>query len=373
MTESGRAEGTQNRVWAKYYSGVRPAAQEVEVILLEDGIEVLDPQGVRVSHWDFYLLQRHSYDGRSLIVKWGRKDPFEYLEISDPDFIKSLDASQKHKSLLSGKGISLEWFTLGRLSVWIIGLLLFFGLLYYFMVPSLVGFVANRIPVEWEKRWAGQSASLFVDTSRIDLPRTELMNGFYDRLGHASHYDIRIFVLRDTVVNAFAMPGGILVLHTAMLDRLSAYPQLVGLLGHEIAHVEKRHSLKAMVKSLGGLVLIQVLFGGFDLFSGLILDQLRTFESLAYSRSLEQEADQQAVEFCMNAQVDPRGIIGLFEILKDVEADHQFSVPGFLRTHPLTEDRIAHTSQLIEIKSDAFVPNYQPALDSLFCEIKGLR
>lgn len=372
MTGIEYGDGAQNPVSARYYSGIKPMPVEVRVVLQNDSIEIREPDGTRIALWDFYLLQRHSYDGHKLIIKWGKKDPFEYLEISDKDFIESLRNSLKDKNLLDGQGISLEWFTFGRITLWIAGLLFVLGLLYYFMVPVLFGFVSDRIPVEWEKRWASQSVTIMVDSSSIDYPKTELVNSIYHQLKHESPYDIRIFVIRDSVVNAFAMPGGILVLHTAILDRMTSYPQLVGLLGHEIAHVEKRHSLKAMVKSMGGLVMIQLLFGGFDIFSGFVLDQLRSFESLAYSRSLEQEADQEAVDFCIKARVNPQGILGLFEILQKVESDQSLSVPGFMRTHPLTEDRIAHASQLIEIKSDAFTPEYHPAMDSLFCELKEL-
>ncbi|MBK9271736.1 MAG: M48 family metallopeptidase [Saprospiraceae bacterium] len=364
-------EGQLSFYDATYYQGVKPIARKVRYQIRNGFILIYDElQHQLLKEWDHHLILKHSYNENRLILKYGLKDPFEYLEITDPASIQILDQSFKKKKWLSTGGVSLEAYALIRIGILFSGIAAFMLILYFLLLPWWVGIASSWIPLEWEKKWADQMESGYADDPKVDSSATILMNSFYLSLAHKSPYDIRIFVLNDSIVNAFAMPGGILVIHRGMLNRINDYRQLVGLLGHEIAHVEKRHSLNSMAKSFGGMALFQFLFGGFDLFSGILAEQFRTIDQMSYSRDLEAEADREAVEFCIEHGVDPNGILGLFEILQKEEADQTVDIPGFLRSHPLTQDRISQTTQLIDSKSFRIAESTHPVLDSIFCSMK---
>lgn len=362
----------QNPIYkAKFFQGIQPKGREVHFEIQDGYIFISDPEKAQeLSEWDPYLIKKHSYENQVLILKWGVRDPFEYLEIKEQNVIQILDTSYPEKKLLGGGGFSWESFTFLRIGIWIMALGMALMLVYFIMMPWIVRIGSNLVPIEWEKKWADQTEKSYIQSQEIDSLATIQMNRFYRALEHQSKYDIRIFVVNDSLVNAFAMPGGILVVNSAMLDKIKEYGQLVGLLGHELAHVEKRHSLQSILKSVGGVVILQFLVGGFDLFSGILFEQFRNLDQMAYSRTLEAEADQEAVEFCLRQGIHPDGIIGLFKILKEEESKHSVDVPSFLRTHPLTEDRIEQTSQLIENKRFRISDLRQNELENLFCELK---
>jgi len=357
---------------AKFFQGIKPQGRDVLFEIINGFILISDPEnGQEFSEWDPYLIKKHSFENQILILKCGVRDPFEYLEIKDPDVIQNLDHTYPEKKFLGGGGFSWEAFTFLRIGVWTMAVGMLLMLVYFVMMPWVVRNGANFIPIDWEKKWADQTEKSYIQSQELDSIVTIQMNQFYRAMDHQSVYDIRIFVVKDSVVNAFAMPGGILVIHSGMLRKINNFAQLVGLLGHELAHVEKRHSLQSIIKSVGGVAVLQFLVGGFDLFSGILFEQFRNLDQMAYSRTLEAEADREAVEFCLRQGVHPAGIIGLFKILKEEESKHAVDMPSFLRTHPLTDDRINETSQLIDSKKFRISEKKQDELEILFCEMKG--
>jgi Zn-dependent protease with chaperone function len=142
--------------------------------------------------------------------------------------------------------------------------------------------------------------------------------------------------------NAFALPDGTVVVTDELVDLANNNDELVlGVLAHEIGHVEHQHSLRQLYRAAGVTALI-MLIGG-DIGSGTedILVQGSALLSLSYSRSAEAEADRASVELMYKAGHDPKAIARFFEILRDKLGDHDER--DFLSTHPATPERIAET------------------------------
>ena len=138
--------------------------------------------------------------------------------------------------------------------------------------------------------------------------------------------------------NAFALPDGSLVLTDALVNLANGDREMVlGVLGHEIAHVEKEHSLRQLYR-VAGIAGLAMLIAG-DVGSGVqdILTQGGALVALSYSRSAEAEADRRSVELMKAAGYDPAALARFFAILEDKLGDHRDA--SIFSTHPGTPQR----------------------------------
>jgi predicted Zn-dependent protease len=170
--------------------------------------------------------------------------------------------------------------------------------------------------------------------------------------------DYRFFIVNAPDVNAFAVPGGFIYVNRGLIDRTTNLSQLAGVLGHEIGHVVRRHSVQQMQKAQGANVGVTL---------GCILLQACTSEAAnaaiqvggaalfaKFSRDDEREADEEAVKNVVRAGIDPRGIPQMFQILLNERQAHPDAVAGWFSTHPGEEERI--------VASNAMIAQYDPAI-----------
>jgi predicted Zn-dependent protease len=160
------------------------------------------------------------------------------------------------------------------------------------------------------------------------------------------------YVVDQEDINAFAVPGGYVYVNRGLIEKAQNMSQLAGVMGHEIGHVVKRHSVKQMQKaeqangvaagicifvpsvcnSQVGSAALQV--GGQGLFA-------------KFSRDDEAEADKLAVIYTTRANIDPRGIPAMFRILLEERKTNPGAVDALFASHPLEEDRVAATTAQI--------------------------
>ena len=140
----------------------------------------------------------------------------------------------------------------------------------------------------------------------------------------------------DTVLNAFAAPGGYIYVYTGLIKYLDDASQLAGVLGHEIAHADLRHSSERLTKAYGIEVLLNLILGQNN--ESLLIDIAEQLTLLAFSRTDEKESDEQSVVYLANTIYDARGAAGFFEKLS--AAGSSGAAATFLSTHPDSDDRI---------------------------------
>ena len=157
--------------------------------------------------------------------------------------------------------------------------------------------------------------------------------------------DWHFYIVDSKEVNAFAVPGGYVYVNRGLIERTSNMDELAGVLGHEIGHVVRRHSIKQMEKEQGanvGVTLACVLTNICNSqVAGALINVGGTAVFARFSRQDEAEADQEAVTNTIRAGISPRGIVTMFQKLIDERKSHPSAVEGFFATHPLEEDRIA--------------------------------
>lgn len=138
----------------------------------------------------------------------------------------------------------------------------------------------------------------------------------------------------DNVLNAFCTPGGYIYVYTGLIKYLDSEDQLAGVIGHEIAHADLRHSTRQLTKSYGLGIILKIFFGS----SSFIGDLAGNLLGLTFSRSDETEADIKSVEYLNDTQYDPRGVARFFEKIESGQGTS--AVPEFLSTHPNPENRV---------------------------------
>jgi beta-barrel assembly-enhancing protease len=141
-------------------------------------------------------------------------------------------------------------------------------------------------------------------------------------------------------VNAFALPGGHVVIYDGILKRMKEPDELAALLSHEVAHIQYKHSLKGISRNLAGYMFIALLFNDINGISTVLIENANTLNNLHYSRSLETEADLKALKTLERNNIDQHGMVRLFETL-NTKSD--LSYLKILSTHPLTAERIKYT------------------------------
>jgi Zn-dependent protease with chaperone function len=147
-----------------------------------------------------------------------------------------------------------------------------------------------------------------------------------------------VHILDSRMVNAFALPGGPVLVTTAMLEFLESPEELAGVLSHEISHVTRRHGVERMVRDQG----LSLVLRGDSSISKVLVAQAAWLGSMSYSRENENEADASGVSLCLDSAVDPRGLPAFFERLSGLSG-----AGGFSLSHPVTKDRVANMKKRI--------------------------
>ena len=234
------------------------------------------------------------------------------------------------------------WSTLGTL----VGLLA--GVLW--ILPRMFASAVDRIPIDVDKSIGSAAEQSMSLGETVHVPAADgALGEIIARLRvHArpQGYDYRFRVVRQAQVNAFALPGGPIVVFEGLLRRATRADQVAGVLGHEMSHVTLRHGMRGVVRSAGLRMGVAILFGD----TGAI-GQLATGASVdavlnGYSRDQEREADAEGVRMAAAAGFDPMGMAEFFDILR---REPGTQVPGLLRwfsTHPDSGERIANVRSL---------------------------
>jgi len=198
-----------------------------------------------------------------------------------------------------------------------------------------------------EIRWRDAA---YLDDAEVE----EYVNRLGQRLAAVSNnpgLDFDFFVVRDATLNAFALPGGFIGVHTGLILAAEGESEFASVLGHEIAHVTQRHiaqivgkqSQSAMLMIASMLVAVLAARSNSDVSTAAIAaGQAGAIQSqLGYTRAFEREADRAGLETLDKAGLDVRGMPGFFERLQRNTRVYENNAPAYLRTHPLTTERIA--------------------------------
>jgi len=314
--------------------------------------------------WNLRSLQKCQWQGSQLILTYGPA-PHQILECSGP-------LAEKIYRLWSGQETynePKEFKYKGIVGVGIILLLVaitiaVFG--FFFFLPWVGEKATALIPVETEVQIGENIAKVYSEQNDMNDSATYYLNLFVKQLELDETYKIDVKVIESKEINAFALPGGKIFVYSGILDKMNSYEELLALLGHEVTHVIKRHSLKSICRSAATGIAISSVFGDVHGVSSVILSKANEFKQLDYSRDLETEADDNGLQIMLENKVSPKGMLDLLNLLKE-EGVEMPQYMKYLSTHPDTDSRIENISENPGLKT-TFPVNLK--LQNIFGKLK---
>ncbi|MCC3157140.1 M48 family metalloprotease [Hymenobacter sp. 15J16-1T3B] len=201
----------------------------------------------------------------------------------------------------------------------------------------------------------------------------QLLDGVVNRVLNSSDiqhrndfaWDVKI-IKEDSTQNAFATPGGHIYVFTGLIKYLDDESQLAGVLGHEIAHADRRHTSRQLQNQYGIQLLLSVALGNSESTASQIASGLAGLGTLKFSRDFENEADQYSVIYLNGpGYYACDGAAGFF--IK-AQSQGQASPPEFLSTHPNPDNRI----QAIQTKATELNCRNRTVNSSGLRELQGL-
>lgn len=228
----------------------------------------------------------------------------------------------------------------------------------------MVKALANQIPPEWENQLGEQCFNslkaehkLLSDDSLNLVIMDHLQPMLPEQRNHQAKF--RVFISRDTKVNAYALPGGYIVIHSGLIQKAESWEELLGVVSHEMAHVKLKHHTRGMIQQAGIWTILSLWFVNANEAVSVLGKIGGEMVNLAYSREFEQEADDEGFRMLQHAGIDPRGMMTFFNRMLEDEAAN----PGnamqdltLLSTHPATTDRIARLKEKLKPESSVAQP-----------------
>jgi len=249
----------------------------------------------------------------------------------------------------------------------ILFIIIFIPLSFFLFKSFYVDAIAKKIPVKWEKDIGDELFSAVKLQYNIveDSTISAKLDSIFAPVIYAAHYpeiNFKFHVCEDPTLNAFALPGGHIVINTGTIYKIERIEELHGVLAHEIAHVTKRHHLRGLIGKAGIFLIFQGLIGDEAGLIGAIGESAGHLNSLFYSREYETEADTTGFNYLTKANIDPHGMVEFFErIEKEYEntqldslSEKTKGLSSYLSTHPDTKNRIASLEQLMEKQDSEF-------------------
>lgn len=226
----------------------------------------------------------------------------------------------------------------------------FIGSLFFFK-DAMVESLANQVPLEWEKTAGDKlfnTLSLQYHFIKNDSLKKEFMKVGAPLFSQVEKqgYKIDLYFVNDPTINAFALPGGKVIIQSGLIQNAKSWEEVMGVLSHELAHVTRRHHIRGIINNVGIFVILSAVVGDVSALTGVFANVGGELASLSNSRDFENEADETGLQYLEKGKINPAGMISFFETLKKEHATALDSTLNstvdlsFLSTHPDTQARI---------------------------------
>ena len=210
-------------------------------------------------------------------------------------------------------------------------------------VPVAARWIADALPASVEAQ-LGDNLLKVLDEGRLkpsalpEADRERIARRFAGMAARtAPGLEVRL-EFRSGMVNAFALPGGTIVLFDEMVELADSDERVLGVLGHELGHVAGRHSTRQLLQALGVGAIAGLVWGDF---SALAANATLVLGVMRYGRQFEDEADRYSLAFMRHNGLSARPLWEMFYRVEEMQEQKRRGVPAFLSTHPGTPERLA--------------------------------
>jgi beta-barrel assembly-enhancing protease len=288
--------------------------------------------------WDLQKVESIRWSGSQLTVKKGNYAGESVLCQGDMAYAIDKAGQEAHIPKKPTRNNRVPLLLFGSAALGLLGVCL---LCYFLLLPWVAQQSVALVPVSAEVAIGEQLSRTYTARQAVNDSASWYANRFIHRLKLDNTYPLRVRVIRSPEINAFALPGGNIVMYSGILDKMSSYGELAALVGHEVTHVTHRHSLKSMFRGAASSLLLAAVLGDMAGVTSVLLAKADEFKQLDYSRELETEADDNGLQTLLDNKISPSGMLRLLKLLKAEGAE----MPGmmkYLSTHPDTQARIDH-------------------------------
>jgi Zn-dependent protease with chaperone function len=322
---------------AVFFDGHSSRRREV-TLRFADRLELVaqDEADIVLAAWPYVAIRRVDSPGGALRLACTEAPPLARLELRDST---AQDEIRRLCHALDGPG-SVATISAWRITVASLAAAAVIIAMIWFGMPLLANQLAAVAPHSWEA-WLGDAVDPRIRTlfgATCEKPAgVAALNKIVGTLQEAAHLPVapEPAVLRTTMQNAFALPGGRIYVLSGLLARAETPDELAGILAHELGHVAHRDGLRRLIRDGGTSFLVGLLFGDVT-GSGAVLMASRAVLSASYTRTAEESADAFAVTVMHGLGHPTAPMAALLRRITGPDQDGAFSL---LRDHPLTSDR----------------------------------
>jgi predicted Zn-dependent protease len=323
----------------RYYDGRRPVGSPATLIFTGRQAALIGAQ----------VAGRYTVDQLRVSPRVGRADRFialpdgGQLQCADQPLLDRLPHDVQSEGLVA-------WLeqraAVAVASVAVIVMLVFSG--YFYGLPAAADYVAARVPIETEEAIGGHVLA-WLDENKWFTP-TRLSADLQDRLRRdfdelhrglpmESHFRLEFRDAPYIGANAFALPGGTIVITDAMVEVAASREEVLAVLAHEIGHVERRHTMRHMLQDSAVAVGVAAITSDAASLSVAVAGLPTVLARARYSREFESEADEYAFRLLKEHGLSPEAFAALMERLAAKQGDGGQAL-AFLSSHPVTSERI---------------------------------
>ena len=310
--------------------------------------------------------------GNSLIYIKNPIDSEITLYTRDKAILKDENLSQNESLKKSSKKLSQEFSNQKIFYSFLVLIILAIPVSFFVFRSSIVHGVADNVPVEWEVEAGDKLFSTL--KKQYDVVEDSVISAKLDSIFaplvavvNTPEIDYKFYLCSDPSLNAFALPGGHIVINYGTIMKIERIEELYGVIGHELGHVTQRHHIRGLIGNLGTLLIFQGFLGDEAGLLGALGESAGELSSLFYSREFERESDEVGFTYLTEAGIDPKGMVEFFQriekeyeidLLDDKENEEEEeedeedsetidALKNFVSTHPGVEERIEYLNNRI--------------------------
>ena len=349
------------RITANFADGRTAKVREVELEFASDALEIRQA-GATLERWPYreIALIEERFGDAPMRLRHG--EAAGRLTIAHGGLIRAL---VERAPQLSGK--LRHTLSLGGLTKWAVGVGAT-ALIVYLLIAEMPAIAARIVPLKWEEALGEavvkQVTFIFARTSNVCAePRGKAaLERLSGRLTAKlkTRYRFKIIVLDHGMVNAFAAPGGHVVIMRGLIDKAAGPNEVAGVLAHEMGHVVERHSTEGLFRAIGFNLIAATLIGNTTSMGSALAELGTGLASLSYGRAAERQADAIGVELLNSADISGDGLAAFFARIAAGRNDDESKSPqnakgapgkkkaedtggstiwGYLSTHPPSAER----------------------------------
>ena len=344
---------------ARYYDGQSAQPRNVVVSFGERTLIIHSFSNEVSAHWPLASLRALESADLTTFQLVPSRDSDERVVLTDPDMIRAIQAvcPDLMKREVDKKGIR-------NAVVWGTGAVGAVLLMVFVIVPALAGQLALLIPPEREQQMGdavAKQVEALLDVTGDNAYCTEpeglaALHKMRDRLEQENDlpYPLRVDVLNHDLVNAFAMPGGRIILFRGLIDAADSPEEVAGVLAHEIGHVVHRDPTVGVLRAAGTAGILGLFLG--DIFGGaIVVAATEAVINASYQREAETRADEEAYRLLADAGLPSAPFAGFFVRLAEEHGDVE-GVLKYLASHPGLAGRAERAAAADQIGDGGYIP-----------------